>query len=140
VRLALKDTTLPHGGGADGLQPVGVLKGSPVGYSTLAMQRREDIYPDPSTGFAPFDEFEPQRWFGWTPRSWTYIPFNGGPRICIGQQFALTEMAYTVTRMLQRYERIENRMPEKPKFRSDIVLQPASPVLVDFYEVGSEKA
>jgi len=141
VRLALKDTTLPHGGGADGLQPVGVLKGSPVGYSTLAMQRREDIYPDPATtNFPPIDEFEPERWFGWTPRSWTYVPFNGGPRICIGQQFALTEMAYTVTRLFQRYERIENRMPEKPKFKSDIVLQPASPVLLDFYEVGSEKA
>ena len=138
---ALPTYFLPHGGGPDGLQPVGVLKGSPVGYSTLAMQRRADIYPDPeTTWFPPVDEFQPERWFSWTPRSWTYIPFNGGPRICIGQQFALTEMAYTVTRIFQRYERIENRMPEPPKFRTDIVLQPASPVLLDFYEVGSEKA
>jgi cytochrome P450 len=35
VRAALKDTTLPHGGGHDGMQPLGVLKGTPIGYSTL---------------------------------------------------------------------------------------------------------
>lgn len=27
VREALEDTTLPHGGGADGNEPIGVLKG-----------------------------------------------------------------------------------------------------------------
>jgi cytochrome P450 len=35
VRGALKDTTLPRGGGPDGNQPIGVLKGTPIGYSTL---------------------------------------------------------------------------------------------------------
>jgi cytochrome P450 len=35
VRAALKDTTLPHGGGNDGMQPLGILKGTPIGYSTL---------------------------------------------------------------------------------------------------------
>lgn len=35
VRAALKDTTLPHGGGPDGKQPIGLLKNTPVGYSTL---------------------------------------------------------------------------------------------------------
>lgn len=82
VRLALKDTTLPHGGGADGNQPMGVLKDNPVGYSTLAMQRRPDLYPPPSSGFPPILEFVPERWDNWIPKSWQYIPFNGGPRIC----------------------------------------------------------
>jgi cytochrome P450 len=31
VRLALTDTTLPVGGGKDGLQPIGILKGTPIG-------------------------------------------------------------------------------------------------------------
>lgn len=35
VRGALKDTTLPRGGGPDGTEPVGVLKDTPIGYSTL---------------------------------------------------------------------------------------------------------
>jgi cytochrome P450 len=34
---------------------------------------------------------------------WTYIPFNGGPRICLGQQFALTEASYVIVRILQTF-------------------------------------
>jgi hypothetical protein len=51
----------------------------------------------------------------------------------VGQNFALTEMAYTVVRILQTYERIECRQEEFPMFRSDIVLQPAKGVRLAFY-------
>ena len=142
IRVALKDTTLPRGGGPDGLDPVGVLKNTRIGYSTLVMQRRPELYPSPSTGFPPVEEFVPERWENWTPRAWTYIPFNGGPRICVGQQFALTEMAYVVVRLLQRYKRVENRMPivgpngerKVPGMSSDIVLQPLGGAYVSFIE------
>ena len=133
VRLALKDTTLPHGGGPDGNQPVGVLKDNPIGYSTLTMQRRQDLYPPPSPSFPPVDQFVPERWDNWVPKSWQYIPFNGGPRICIGQQFALMEMAYTIVRILQRYDRIECKMNEHPGLGADIVLAPVKAVKVAFY-------
>ncbi|KAF2807819.1 cytochrome P450 [Mytilinidion resinicola] len=135
VRDALHDTTLPRGGGPDGMSPVSVLAGTPIGYSTLVMQRREDLYPPPESGFPPVDKFVPERWDGWTPKSWTYIPFNGGPRICIGQQFALTEMAYTVTRLFQRFGSVENKMGgEDPGMHCDIVLQPAKVVKVAFWD------
>lgn len=71
VRLALKDTSLPSGGGPDGKQPMGVLSGTPVGYSTLAMQRRADLYPPVSDKFPPVLQFEPDRWDHWTPKAWT---------------------------------------------------------------------
>ena len=41
--------------------------------------------------------------------SWEYIPFGGGPRVCIGQQLALTEAAYTTARLLQEFKHIEPR-------------------------------
>lgn len=64
-----------------------------------------------------------------------YIPFNGGPRICVGQQFALTEMAYTVVRIFQRFGRVEDRMDGvRPGLKADIVLQPSSEVRVAFFE------
>ncbi|KAL2271121.1 hypothetical protein VTJ83DRAFT_492 [Remersonia thermophila] len=145
VRLALKDTMLPRGGGPDGSLPVKVLKDTPIAYSTLVMQRREDLYPPPGPNFPPVDVFCPDRWFGWQPRPWQYIPFNGGPRICIGQQFALTEMGYVLTRLFQRYDRIDNHMAEVdggvPVLQSDIVLQPGKGVVVGLWEArrGAEK-
>ncbi|KAI1765335.1 cytochrome P450 52A11 [Hypoxylon sp. FL1150] len=134
VRTALRDTTLPRGGGPDGSLPLPVLKGTPVGYSALAMQRREDLYP---AGARPA-LFDPDRWAHWQPRPWQYIPFNGGPRICIGQQFALTEMTYVLTRVFQRYERVESFMYEidggHPKLKAEIVIQPGDGVKVALWE------
>lgn len=138
LRMALKDTTLPRGGGADGTQPIAVLKDTPIGYSTLVMQRRPDLYPAVSDKFPDPDEFCPDRWFAWQPRPWQYIPFNGGPRICIGQQFALTEVTYVLARMFQRFERVESFMAEvdggKPTLKTDIVIQPGDGVRVAFWE------
>ncbi len=34
------------------------------------------------------------------------------PRICVGQQFALTEFGYTVVRLVQTFTEIESRDPE----------------------------
>lgn len=46
---------------------------------------------------------------GFLPRSWQYIPFSGGPRICLGQQFALTQIAYTLFRFFKTFRSIEAR-------------------------------
>ncbi|EPE29570.1 Cytochrome P450 [Glarea lozoyensis ATCC 20868] len=131
VRLALKDTTLPRGGGPSGLDPIGIPKDTPIGYSTIIMQRRPDLTPDSLT-------FSPERWETWQPKPWQYIPFNGGPRICIGQQFALTEMGYTLVRLMQRFERVESDMLRRdggnPTLKAEIVLQPGDGVFVSFYD------
>ena len=135
VRLALRNTTLPHGGGPDGLQPIGIRKDTPIGYSTLVMQRRRDLYPEPSADFPDAMLFAPDRWDNWTPKPWTYIPFNGGPRICIGQQFALTEVGYTIVRILQRFERVDRYWKDGEQLlKAEIVLQPGAGVRVGFWE------
>ncbi|TVY36228.1 Cytochrome P450 monooxygenase [Lachnellula subtilissima] len=101
-RVAVRDTTIPLGGGPDGKSPVLVKKGQSVNYAAYVMQRRTDIYGEDAL------EFKPERWEKLRP-SWQYLPFNGGPRICIGQQFALTEASYTVIRLLQSFSSIEKR-------------------------------
>lgn len=105
-RNATRNTTLPRGGGPDGQDPIYVRKGQAVMYSTYVMHRRKDLWgPDA-------DQFKPDRWAS-RKAGWEYIPFNGGPRICIGQQFALTEAGYVIVRLLQRFDRIEDVYPDR---------------------------
>ena len=84
------------------------------------MQRREDLYgPDAL-------EFRPERWDD--PQldkiGWGYLPFNGGPRVCLGSKFAIhcwqdlradsrhaedfgnMLASYTVIRILQQFPAI----------------------------------
>lgn len=99
-RRAARDTTLPTGGGPSGTSPIYVRKDQQVEYSVYAMHRRKDLWgPDA-------DDFKPERWNG-RKSGWEYLPFNGGPRICIGQQFALTEAGYVIVRLCQRFEVVE---------------------------------
>lgn len=69
------------------------------------MDRRKDIYgPDA-------EMFRPECWDapGLLTRigSWGYLPFNGGPRVCLGQEFVLLEAGYAIVRVLQVFESIE---------------------------------
>lgn len=49
-------------------------------YNIYAMHRDIEVFgPDP-------EEFVPERWNGLRP-GWGYLPFNGGPRICIGREY-----------------------------------------------------
>jgi cytochrome P450 len=77
-----------------------------VAWSVYSMHRRKDIYGEDA------DEYKPERWE--TLRlGWEYLPFNGGPRICIGQQFALTEVGYTIVRLVQEFKKIESVDPRE---------------------------
>ena len=52
-------------------------------------------------------EFRPKRWAdGLAKRlpKFAYFPFGGGPRVCIGNTFALTEGALVLAALAQRFE------------------------------------
>jgi len=102
MRYANRNTTLPVGGGPDGKSPVFVAKGQLIVYGVFSLHRRKDLYGEDA------DEYRPERWDGLRV-SYEYLPFSAGPRVCIGKQFALTEAAYTLVRLVQEFEGIENR-------------------------------
>ncbi|KAI9712244.1 MAG: hypothetical protein M1828_001722 [Chrysothrix sp. TS-e1954] len=108
-REAVVRTKLPTGGGKNGTAPVLVQKGQPVGYCVYAMHRRQDIYGIDA------HEFRPERWENDALKDigWGYLPFNGGPRICLGQEFALLEAGYTVARLVQEFAHIHADDPAK---------------------------
>ncbi|KAF2204790.1 cytochrome P450 [Delitschia confertaspora ATCC 74209] len=101
-RLAIRDTVLPLGGGPTGKSPLFIPKGTVVGYSPYTMHRRTDFYGPDATAF------KPERWEHLRP-GWEFLPFNGGPRICLGQQYALTEASYVTCRLVQEFKGCESR-------------------------------
>ena len=87
-RGAVKNTALPTGGGTDGTSPIMVKKGEPVGYCVYAMHRRKDLYGSDA------EKFRPERWdpneeneVSLKNIGWGFLPFNGGPRVCLGRKF-----------------------------------------------------
>ena len=113
-RTAIRTTMLPVGGGPDLKSPVLVAKGEGVAYSVYSMHRRPDLYGMDA------ELFRPERWEEELPMNndpvnakWGYLPFNGGPRICLGMDFGLNEAAYTVVRLLQRFSTIQLPKGEK---------------------------
>ncbi|KAI0602244.1 cytochrome P450 [Biscogniauxia sp. FL1348] len=135
-REVLADTTLP---GLNGHPDIGLCKGDNVSYSPLVLHRRRDLYPPTSETFADPSTFSPERWYVWQPRPWEYIPFNGGPRICPGQNFALTEMSYCIVRMLQKFDRIEYRGDwHAQQEQTDVISRPSLGVPVAFFEALDE--
>jgi cytochrome P450 len=76
-----------------------VPKGSLVFVIPFVVHRRPKLWPDP-------DRFDPERFApeqeAVRPR-FAYIPFGGGPRGCIGNQFAMVEAVLIVAGIAQRY-------------------------------------
>lgn len=101
LRKALKDTSLPSGGGKDGNAPIFIPKGTLVIFLIYCVQRLRKHYgPDA-------DVFRPERWADLSRIGWAFMPFGSGPRICLGQQFALTEALYVLVRLAQMFETLE---------------------------------
>ncbi|KAJ1302921.1 hypothetical protein OPQ81_003219 [Rhizoctonia solani] len=101
-RTAVRSAVLHSNG-----QKYYVPAGATMPYSVLHMHRRKDLWgPDA-------EEFDPERWLDErlkkyvTPNPFIFLPFNAGPRICLGQQFAYNEASYFLSRLIQRVESFE---------------------------------
>lgn len=93
----------------------------PPGVSLLAsawlVHHDPDIYPDPSS-------FRPERFLGVSPGTYTWIPFGGGRRRCLGASFALQEMKIVLRTALKHMD-IEPAAPQaEPTARRSITFSP----------------
>ena len=82
--------------------------GAEINPSIRTLHRLADHYPDPG-------EFRPERFLGDdAPDTYTWIPFGGGTRRCLGASFATLEMRVVLARVLERAElRPVGSRPEK---------------------------
>jgi len=97
--------------------------GVEINPSITTIHRRADHYPDPK-------EFRPERFLGdGAPDTYTWVPFGGGTRRCLGASFALMEMKVVVRRVLERTELRAVGRPEKQQ-RRGVTLAPKQGVRV----------
>ncbi|KAH9841760.1 cytochrome P450 monooxygenase [Rhodofomes roseus] len=105
IRSNIRATTLPST--VPGGKPYYVPANSEVAYFVMTMQRSKDIWgPDA-------DKFDPSRFLDERlhkhvlSNPFNFVPFNAGPRICLGQQFAYNEMSFFLVRFLQVFDHME---------------------------------
>ncbi|KAF8143747.1 cytochrome P450 [Mycena galopus ATCC 62051] len=87
-------------------KPIYIPAGTQIPYSVLLMHRRKDLWgPDA-------EEFDPDRWLDERLKAYLlknssqFLPFNSGPRICLGQEFAYNEMSLVIIRLLQSFSSV----------------------------------
>jgi cytochrome P450 len=99
--------------------------GISVAPSIYLAHRNADVYPDP-------EAFRPERFLDNPPGTYTWIPFGGGVRRCLGASFAQFEMAVVLRELVKRRqirpanpksERIFRRaITETPRHNARVVL------------------
>ena len=96
--------------------------GMEVNPSIRIIHRRDDLYLQPAV-------FRPERFLGENaPDTYTWLPFGGGTRRCLGASFALMEMRTVLARVLERTQLgAASPEPEQVQFRG-ITLAPKGAV------------
>jgi cytochrome P450 len=79
--------------------------------------RNPEVYPEP-------ERFRPERFLDNPPGTYTWIPFGGGVRRCLGASFAQFEMAVVLRELVKRHEIRPARPKSERIFRRAITETP----------------
>jgi cytochrome P450 len=94
-----------------------VPSGTMVIISPWLLHRRSDSWPDPLA-------FRPERFLDAGAARSGYLPFGQGPRLCIGREFALGEMAVVLSRLLVAYRVALPQVWSRPDAAAQVAVHP----------------
>jgi hypothetical protein len=86
--------------------------------SAYLLHHDPEIYPDPYA-------FRPERFVGVKPGTYTWVPFGGGRRRCLGAAFAMTEMKIVLRALVAACEVAPVAAAPEPPKRRNITIKPA---------------
>ena len=82
-------------------------KGTLVGYFPYATHRSKKLYGSDA------NEFHPERWTQQNMKKrstrggdWSFMPCNGGPRECLGKEFAFEQAKCVTCRLVQHFRKL----------------------------------
>jgi cytochrome P450 len=91
----------------------------PILVNALGLHHDPALFPEP-------EKLRVERFIGTSPDSYTYLPFGGGARRCIGSSFALLEMRIVLSIILKRFALAPTADARAPTVRRGITLVPAN--------------
>lgn len=118
IRRARTDDTLPKGSSDLGQDSIKVLRGTDMFISTWNLHRSPDLWENPEVydpsrydrpfrnpGVVGWDGYNPDKVSGLYPNEqaadFAFLPFGGGQRKCVGDQFALLEASVILSMILK---------------------------------------
>lgn len=120
IRRSRVDDVLPSGSSQLGVDGIKILRGTDMFISTWNLHRSPDLWENPEI-FDPtryersFQNPKVKGWQGYNPdkvqglypneqaADFAFLPFGGGQRKCVGDQFALLEAATTMSVLIKHY-------------------------------------
>ena len=101
--------------------------------SGYLMHHDPDLYPDPYS-------FRPERFVGESPGTYTWIPFGGGRRRCLGASFAMLEAKLMLRAVLSTCTVQATEVRPEPAQRRNITIRPERGATVVLRERAAARA
>ncbi len=93
-------------------------KGVTIAPCIYLMHRRADLWPNP-------EKFDPSRFIDSRPSPYSFIPFGGGTRRCLGAAFATYQMKIVLAEVTRRFEILPVAGYEPRPTRVSIAIAPS---------------
>jgi hypothetical protein len=104
--------------------------GATIGVSIRLMHQRADLYPNPAA-------FWPERFADKRTETYTWVPFGGGVRRCIGLPFAMYEMRVVLRTVLRHRRLVPTLDPPERMRRNGVTFTPHRGAVVRLATLGA---